>query len=189
MGNLKVATSKNNCPKFTGFRTPEEVGNLVYYITRTKEKNNRKDLLECGYVGLPGGISVDDIISVILKTQYFYRGSGDIGPRVYHEIYWLSPEETFYIRNCAKWRYCISRLARETAEVYFRQGFQVVYAVHENGSGDSYKLHIHYAVNTVNFVTGKKFHTNFYEDQRRRENDMNQVLNEIITWSVRCGNC
>ncbi len=188
MGNLKMADRNENCPFFTGFRRPEEVKNIVYYISRSKDKNNKNDLILWGALGMMAGITAGDVVKIILTSQSFYRDEKNIGPRIFHEIFWLTPEDAASIYQYRQWKYCLNMLAQMAAHVYYSQGYQVVYAVHESGPGKKHKFHIHFAVNTVNIYTGEKFHTNLNEDQRIREAYMNKYLIEVLKWAYLHGN-
>ena len=185
MGYLKITEKNKKCPFFDNYSTKQEVEWLIKYITRTKENGNAEDLMMCGAFGVPYGVDSDQIIKIFLTEQYFFNGEGDIGPRLFHEIFWLTEEETQIIMQSIKWEYLIYYLAEHAAYVYFSKGFQVVYAVHLKGRGDKQKLHIHFAVNTVNFFTGHKFHTGINKDQDAREYAMNMELYNVIIESNR----
>ena len=55
---------------------------------------------------------------------------------------------------------------------FYSVGHQVVFAVHhtENECGVYKGVHIHFAVNKINFQTGNKWHTNNKESYKREAN-------------------
>lgn len=58
-----------------------------------------------------------------------------------------------------KYNVPLDLIARKMAGEFFKDGFQVYYGVHNKDKGKVH-LHIHFAVNTVNYRTGKKRHEN-----------------------------
>lgn len=61
-------------------------------------------------------------------------------------------------------------------EFFYKKGFQVVFAIHYDMQG---KYHIHLAVNTVNYITGKKLQT-FKKDIKEREASCNVILKKYL---------
>mgnify|MGYP001084445227 CR=1 FL=1 len=62
---------------------------------------------------------------------------------------------------------------------FYDDGFQVYYGVHRP-DGTEKHLHMHFAVNTVNFKTGKKRHENKTATKKRQERLNRIVMAEII---------
>lgn len=64
----------------------------------------------------------------------------------------------------------VNQMAVEMCMEYYNEGFQVVYGIHWE---ETKKLHIHFAANAINYITGKKFDTsvtgNLYRKQRFNE--------------------
>lgn len=58
------------------------------------------------------------------------------------------------------------QFANECSSLYFRDGFQVVYAIHYEAGG---QVHIHFAVSTINFRTGAKWHSSMVDLSGRQE--------------------
>ena len=90
---------------------------------------------------------------------------------MYHEIFSLLDEEVAGLYYNMNLLYCI---AAECARWYFNQGYQVVFAIHHQG-----RFHIHFAVNTIHYITGKKFHTTKPEKDAR-EMLFNQILYKYL---------
>lgn len=64
-------------------------------------------------------------------------------------------------------------------DLHLGKGFQVVYALHHQG-----KFHIHFAINSINYQSGIKFHTSKRE-KADREILFNQILNYCMTIPVK----
>lgn len=80
---------------------------------------------------------------------------------MYHEVFSLLDEEVAALN----WNMSLLiSIAMECARKYFEQGFQVVYAIHHQS-----KVHIHFAVNSINYRTGAKFHTTKVEKAMRED--------------------
>ena len=60
----------------------------------------------------------------------------------------------------------------ECCQVYFQIGHQAVFAVHWESEK---RCHIHFAVNTINFQDGRKWHSSFPEIKQREA-----IFNEIL---------
>lgn len=64
------------------------------------------------------------------------------------------------------------KFADQCAQCYFDAGYQVVYAIHGTNESD---LHIHFAVSTINFQSGLKWHDS-KTDLDLREALFNKIL-------------
>lgn len=132
----------------------DAVEKVIRYITRTRCVESRSgELISVGGAGVICAGTVEEIIVQFLIVQNFYQIDKRGGRRVVHEILSFTEEEFNRInRNYA----LVNLVAREISAYFYLSGFQVVYAVHH----DSEKhVHIHLAVNTINFKSGKKFHS------------------------------
>lgn len=69
---------------------------------------------------------------------------------------------------------CVKLVAMEIADIFSGQ-YQVYYGVHE----DEAHLHIHYAINTVSYVDGKKWHKSRKEIERL-EAQMRERAGEVL---------
>ena len=60
----------------------------------------------------------------------------------------------------------------ECSQIYYQMGHQAVFAVHWE---QEKHCHIHFAVNSINFRNGRKWHTTLAEI-KQREGDFNEIL-------------
>lgn len=150
------------------------VSNVIYYVTRTGKRADRADELQ-GYGGCGIGIydNSEDIIQQFLCVQNCYGIKNRGGRRMYHEVFCLDDEE-FNGIGCSVT--ILNQIAMECAKIYFDLGHQVVYAIHHEIEK---KWHIHFAVNSINFLNGKKWHTGMRESTGR-ERRFNEILRYFI---------
>ena len=144
---------------------PEIIEIFLRYITRT----GRSDCFPPAYVGYLGfspKCTVTNLIEEFLKTQSVFKNTS--GFRARHEIVSFQPDEYMDCLGVCQ----IVPIAYHLANWYFNQGFQVVFAIH----ADTPNLHIHFVINTVSFITGKKYHCNY--SQFRNQKD---YLESVIT--------
>lgn len=157
MALLDLYPGKNHRYKYT-LSDPEVIEILLRYITRTREK----DLYPAayvGYLGFPFQSSIESLINDFRKTQMIFRKTK--GRKAKHEIVSFTPKET-YDKNGFNH---IHQIAYFFAQWYYLQGYQVVFAIHL----DTDNPHIHYVVNSVNFVNGEKYHTEFQDMEKQKQ--------------------
>lgn len=125
--------------KYTSYKAME---NLIFYIMAAKKTPNR----------IIGAIAVypiekEEIVRQFKQTQILHRNQKK--NRALHIILSFSTEEAQWLtfKDYEKIGYSI-------ANYYGKVNHQVVFALHE----DTDNPHIHFAVNTVNYITGKKYH-------------------------------
>lgn len=184
MGNLKIAKDKSK--KKDGYYKTKYKGNytnkdapkkLINYVTRTGKREDRKeDLIIWGARGVLYSQPIDDIIHIIEQTQMICRGSRPMGPRMFHEIYGLSDGQMYFFHYYPQ---LLDEFAYACAGVYYDAGHQVIYGVHNEPYSEK-RMHIHFAVNAVNYNDGYKWHTNMSTDQRTRENYMNMIFEDML---------
>ena len=146
------------------------VNHTIRYITRTRKNENRRNELICfGGSGIGSYLPSEEIIHQICYVQKVYNINARQGRRMYHEFFLISPEE-FEMMN-GNWNY-VQSLAEECCQIYYSMGFQVVYAVHYDLEK---KLHIHFCVSTINFHTGRKWHSS-KNDLKVREAIFNGLM-------------
>lgn len=123
------------------YQKNSDVRNLIKYIAG--DCAGKEKVRYCNGRGLPkdSKMAADKLIWV----QKYYNK--DNKRRLYHFI--VSFDETVDDPNCIK------MVAEALAEKFFEKS-QVYYGVHE----DSDNLHIHFAVNSVSYRDGKKWHMN-----------------------------
>lgn len=152
------------------YKNNDAVSNVVKYITRTRDNETRYNEL-MGY----GGAGVGNYSSPAIMEQRFiivqnhYGINYRKGRRIFHEVFSITDYEFEKIGSDMG---LVNQIALEMCMEYFNAGFQVVYAIHWEKSK---KLHIHFAVNSISFVTGKKFDTSV-KGNRYREQRFNELL-------------
>lgn len=180
MGALGIPSNKNSKSlrndvyfkyKSGHFTNVDAVENLICYITRSRKNETRLDSLKAvGGAGVAYYLGAEAIIQQICFVQNVYRIDNRGGRRMYHEVFNLLDEEV----ECFKWNKegVLWSIGMECCQVYFQQGFQAAFAVHWEPNKH---WHFHFAVNTINFHTGRKWHTNMAEIHKRAE-----LFNQII---------
>lgn len=160
--------------RYGNYTNTNAVSNVIQYVTRTGKRADRADELQ-GYGGCGIGIydDSDDIIQQFLYVQNCYGIKNRGGRRMYHEVFCLDDEE-FNGIGCSVT--ILNQIAMECAKIYFNLGHQVVYAIHHD---EQKKWHIHFAVNSINFLNGKKWHTSMRESTGR-----GQRFNEILSYCI-----
>ena len=156
--------------RHSNYSNSNAVKNLIRYITRTRENEDRgNDLIVYGAVGAGYDFHPDIIIKQFLFVQNKYGINSKGGRRMYHEVFNLYDCEAAdlnYDRMQLFW------LGMECSKIYLKMGFQAVFAVHwEEGK----HYHIHFAVNSINFTNGRKWHTSL-EEIKLREDIFNHIL-------------
>lgn len=131
------------------FKNKDAAKNLIRYITRTRPNEDKlHELIAYGFnFGNSYKKPIEDIIREFEYVQKFYNATGSL---MCHYIIHISPQ------NYACINYNLSALccyAQECCDYLFSLGHQACYAIH---SSEKNKLHIHIAINTINFTTGKK---------------------------------
>ena len=152
------------------YANADAVDNVIRYVTRTRSDEQRKGELQ-GYGGL-GFFRYDTtetIIACFKAVQNAYGIRYRKGKRMFHEVFSITDREFGGINCDMK---LLNQIALELCWEYYRQGFQVVYAIHWDKEK---KLHIHFAVNAVSFMTGKKFITSA-KGNSERERLFNEKL-------------
>lgn len=165
MGLLGIPTRKSNTGyKNNNYSNANAVGNLIRYITRTREYETRADsLIAYGAVGCGYCLSPEDIIQQLCYIQEAYGINSRKGRRMYHEVFNLYDSETVQLNYDSEQLW---KIGMECCQVYYQCGFQAVFAVHWE---ESKRYHIHFAVSTINYLDGRKWHTSLPEIKKREE--------------------
>jgi len=180
MGLLGIPTRKNRGKqsdkgerryyKGQNFSNADAVENLLHYITRTRENENRKgDLIHYGAVGADHFHSVDDMIRQFRYIQYVHNINTRRGRRMYHEVFNLLDCE---LERLAYDPERLWQIGMECCQVYYQMGHQAAFAVHWEPEK---RCHIHFAVNSINFWNGSKWHSSLSEI-KERERTFNEIL-------------
>lgn len=152
----------------------DAIRNLIRYIAR-KNGLPKDDLVCCGAFGATDFTDIDDTVRQFECVQLLHKRKGRIDRYVDHEVYSFSMEDE---NNLKKYNGSLDVIARKMANEFFKDGFQVYYGVHHKDKGTGH-LHIHFAVNTVNYKTGKKRHENMAKT-KRNEQKFRDIVNEEI---------
>ncbi len=143
------------------YKNPQAVTNTIKYITRTRVNENRRgDLFDFGAVGVSRNPEIAIEQYKIVQRQF--REPGNIGKRVFHETLQLEEGEMKLLNNAPRH---IVAFANLCAYFYYNLGFQVVFAVHWDKEK---KYHIHFVVNSVCFLNGRKWQNTYDKEEVRK---------------------
>ena len=161
-GNVRT-TRKGN------FSNPKAVEFLIRYITRTRENEEyRENLISYGMHGVANYGSIDDVILQFKRVQQTHGVDKSGGRLMYHFVYAFSDLENVMLGKNYGLVYAIGW---NQSNWFFEQGYQVVFAIHDDSERH---IHIHYAINAFNFLNGYKFH--FDNNLKQQvDNTMNQI--------------
>lgn len=156
----------------------EVIENMIRYALREQKRKRKKgDLILWGAIGTPEWGGIQPIIESFKEVQKMHTRKGDFGRYIDHEIYAFTDEAVNAIDESNT---DLEHMARQMADDFFQDGTQVVYAVHEKEAKEGgLNLHIHFAVNTVNYRTGKKRRENKTDTQKRSDR-MSRIVQENI---------
>ncbi len=172
MGLLGIPTrTKANTGGYykNNYTNQDAVAKVIRYVTRTRADESKDDLVFYGAIGAARFGSTDDIIQQFCCVQNAYGIERRGGRRMYHEVFSLMDEEVAWLGNS---RESLWQLAMECAMVHYGMGFQVVFAAHWEKGGH---FHIHFAVNSISFINGRKWHMSL-DEIRQREELFNRIL-------------
>lgn len=151
-----------------------DVRNEISYIWREgKNKDREKELEARGAWGAPQWMGAKGVVQSFEEVRALYKRKGFVR-YLDHEIYQFSGDELDGIREKGA---DLGEVARRMAEDIYREGYQVAYAVHNKT--DTENVHVHFAVNTVNFRTWRKRHENMAETSRRQK-VFRQIVEEAM---------
>lgn len=157
----------------------DAIENVIRYITRTRKNETRGDeLITWGGMGVGSYASPELVIEQFHFVQMAY-GINKNGRMLYHETFNITDEEFDKLDNDYN---RVKQIALECAKIYYSNGYQVAFAVHDARKKEEINIekinkgvHIHFAVNAVNFTTGRKWHTSMKENFNR-ERSFNGIL-------------
>ncbi len=156
--------------KNQNYSNTDAVANLLHYVTRTRENEDRgNDLISYGAAGADYFHSVDFMVQQFCYVQYIHGINTRRGRRMYHEVLNLMDCEYERLDRDPQRLWWVGM---ECCQIYYQMGHQVVFAVHWEPEK---RCHIHFAVNSINFITGLKWHTKLPEI-KEREGIFNEVL-------------
>ena len=159
------------------YSNKDAVDNVLHYVTRTRVDDDGKDIYFTYACGTNYNDGIDRAIEQFKITENIYNIDARGGRRIFHEIFTLSPLEG----SDAPYEVILEALKYVTinaCEEYFRRGFQVVAAIH-NKDSFAPRLHIHFAINAINFIDGYKWKTR-RSDIKDREEVLNYYFHDYI---------
>lgn len=131
------------------YERDQDILQLFRYIAGECGSKKERARYRCG-----AGVSTkpDEAARQMIGMQKLYRKEAKryekkACRRIYHYV--ISFLDTRVDTNCVK-------LAAVEIADFFSERYQVYYGIHE----DTKHLHIHYAINAVSYVDGKKWHKN-----------------------------
>lgn len=152
----------------------DSIENLIRYISRENGKS-KNDLICCGAFGATDFTDIDTTIMQFKCTQLLHTRKGSFGRYIDHEIYSFSDdEEKLIIQNNIP----VEKLAEEMACDFYSDGFQVYYGVHKKDECTN-NLHIHFAINTVNFHIGNK-RREYQSATKKRGQRFRRIVDEAL---------
>lgn len=158
------------------YTEPSAPENLIRYILRENE-NPDNDLIAHGGAGVMEFLGTESIIQQFHAVQQTHTRKGNFGRRIDHEIYSLSREAEQLLQD---YNVDIGTIAQDMADDIFENDHcQVIYGVHRPSGKDSY-THIHFAVNTVNYINGNKRREN-KKQTREREARFQKIVADKIS--------
>lgn len=170
-----------NGAKHGRYLNPDAPENLIRYVTRTNGMADN-DLIAWGGLGITEFCGIEAVISQFYHVQRLHTRKGGFGRYMDHEIFSFSTgsEESIQKSNTD-----IDKIARKMAyDFYDTDHCQVVYGIHRASDDDEHMLHIHFAINTVNYRTGNKRRENTRETHEREARFQKIVEEEIKSSAV-----
>ncbi len=153
----------------------DAVEKVIRYITRTRVNEDRAyELIAWGGMGIGTYQTPELAIEQFCRLQKIHRIETR-GSRMFHEVLRLADEEFSWLEYDYDRVY---QVAVNCAQYYYAMGHQVVFAIHQakkDYQGGNKGLHIHFAINTINFITGNKWHSNISENTARK-NIFNNIM-------------
>lgn len=137
-----------------------DIRNLLRYIAG--KNGTKEEVRYCNGKGLPKNPN-KAAEGMVLIQKYFGKANKR---RAYQFI--LSFREIMEDANYVK------LVAERVAEIFY-ETHQVYYGVHE----DTDNLHVHFAVNAVSYVDGKKWHHS-KKDLKRIEGRIESIMDELL---------
>lgn len=156
--------------KYYNYTNIDAVENMIHYVTRSRTNEQRAgDLIGYGAVGVGYYLTPDDMIRQFLYVQNIYGIGRRRGKRMHHETFNLCDQDVLDLQLTPEE---LCEIGRECSQVFYRMGYQVVFAVHWEAEKG---FHIHFAVNSISSINGHKFRTN-QEEREKRTVIYNQIL-------------
>ena len=183
MAKLLNINKKSNGGK-TLYADEKSVENLCKYVVGEDGGHSSQEILGRGEFGVMKSETTQAMATQMLIVQNDYKINQRGGRRMAHMCNCISEEEFGKI-GCNE--NILMNYFDDCARDFYEMGHQVVYGVHLNNhaeeEGTHAFAHVHFAINSINFNDGKKFHMNRREVYEE-ENVMNQQLEEYQNQSA-----
>lgn len=135
------------------FKNKEALPKLIKYILRQRLDEDRGgELVAYTAFGIDLNMPIEDIISQMQMVQDHYCNNGDYGRRAYHFVLTFSDAEIAAMGHSYQ---SVMNIGLEIGVYFWTSGFQNIIAIHNDPTK---RIHIHFAVNSFNYLTGYKFH-------------------------------
>lgn len=136
---------------FRNYTNRHAVEALIRYVTRTRDYEGRYyELIYWNVFGADPCRGIDVLIQQFKIVQKVCRSSTP-KRKMYHFVYRFDDYERSLVETDIG--YAI-QIASAIGRYFYDAGFQVIYAVHKGENG----IHLHFAVNSVNYRTALMFH-------------------------------
>lgn len=177
MGKLFNNAGKGN------YLRKRDIGNVIRYILRQRKKEESADeLIAWGGFGVPEWRGAEGAIEAFEEVQKMHIRNGRFGRYIDHEYFDFTDDDRLRMEES---NVDMDIIAREMAQDFYQEGTQVIYGIHEKMDKDgTINLHVHFAVNTVDYRTGKKRRENM-SGTRERSMKMNEIMEKHIKEAIR----
>lgn len=173
--NFGIYLNKDNRGAYCNPDAPEK---LIRYVTRASGER-KQELVSWGGAGVLE-YSVESVIDQFYFAQKAHTRRGNFGRYINHALFCFSPKGEYAI---AKNDMDVDQIARQMARDIFEQDHcQVVYGIHNPDKTEPH-LHIHFAINAVNYCTGNKRRENMTQTYNRNIR-FNKIISDIISEKI-----
>jgi len=157
-----------NVNKFE-YKNKDSANKLIRYITRTRPDEDRaNELLSYGFTY--GNGYMKPIDHVIKEFEYIHNYYSAEGCLMCHYVMQISDRIFTRMNNDLK---LLDAYAQECCRYIMEMGHQVCYAIHYSKED---RLHIHFAINAINFMTGHKLRQYPAELKKTIEYPLNDLI-------------
>lgn len=151
------------------YKNKDSADNLIRYITRMRKNEDRAhELISYGFPY--GNAYTKPIEHVIKEFEYLQKIYSVTGSLMCHYV--LQFTRATY-EKATKNLTLLDLYAQECCKYIFWLGHQVCYAIHISKED---RIHIHFAINTINFITGHKLRQYPTEVKKNIEYPLNELF-------------
>lgn len=144
-----------NIRKKNDYQNYDALKKTVKYVTRNNG-SGRSDLIGYGGSGVILRKGINNTIRSMEQVQTAWNVEKIIGPRLYHYVLDLTPEDTLLF-HYDKNKMC--QYAYMCSDFFFQKGYQNVFGIHRKPD-DS--IHIHFIISAVSYIDGLRFSRETY---------------------------